>query len=202
MGLRFLLVPPLENMDNRPPAINRSYLLCLILFTLGIFLMSAGFGLSLGQSDLIANIAIQTPIFKAPLSDAPLSGSQVLELINKEREKENLQPLKRDPGLDFVAYIRAKNIMANGDFSHEATKSAGLIYTSVADRLLIQYKNIGENLALGNFDGEEKTLVKAWMDSPGHREVILGNYSKAGIYILLGKFNGVQTEVTVLIAAK
>lgn len=164
--------------------------------------MSAGFGLSLGQSNLMADIAIQTPIFKASLSDAPLSGSRVLELINKEREKEDLQPLVRNAGLDFVAYIRATNIMANGDFSHEATKSAGLIYTSVADRLLIQYRNIGENLALGDFDGEEATLVKAWIDSPGHREVVLGDYNKAGIYISLGKFNGIQTEVTVFIATK
>ena len=164
--------------------------------------MSAGFGLSFGQSDFIANIASQTPIFKAPVSDAPLSGSRVLELINKEREKEDLLPLVRNPGLNFVAYIRAKNIMANGDFSHEATKSAGLIYTNVANRLLIQYQNIGENLALGDFDGEEATLVKAWMDSPGHREVILGDYNKAGIYIFLGRFNNTQTEVTVLIAAK
>ena len=164
--------------------------------------MSAGFGLSFGQSGSLVKIAIQTPIFKAPLSDAPLSGSRVLKLINEEREKEDLQPLIRNAGLDFVAYIRAKNIMANGDFSHEATKSAGLVYTNVANRLLIQYQKIGENLALGDFDGEEATLIKAWMDSPSHRETILGDYNRAGIYVLLGKFNGVQTQVIVLVAAK
>lgn len=181
---------------------NRGYFLFLISFTLGILFICVGLGFIFGNFGIATSFVTQTPIFNPPISDASLSDSRVLELINKEREKENLKSLEKDAGLSFVAYIRAKNIMANGDFSHEATKSAGLIYSSVADRLLISYKKIGENLAMGDFNGEETTLVRAWMESPKHRKVILGDCNKVGIYILLGKFNSIQTEVIVLIAVK
>lgn len=173
-----------------------------LCFILGVFFLFAGLGLMFGGSDTAARFIARTPVFTAPVSNAPLSPGRIIELVNQKRAEEKLPLLTRSSNLDFVAYIRAVNIIKNGDFSHEANKSRGLTFTNVADRLLTQYKEIGENLALGDFDGEEKTLVNAWLDSPHHREVLLGNYNKVGVFTLNGDFNRVPSIVTVWITAK
>ncbi len=173
-----------------------------LCFTLGIFLMSAGLGLIFGQSDTAISLITHAPIFNPPVSQTPLSPGRIIELVNQKRAEEDLPQLVRDPSLDFVAYIRAVNIIKNSDFSHEAAKSGGLTFNNVADRLLAQYQFIGENLALGDFDGEEKTLVTAWLDSSVHKEIILGNYDKVGVFTINGEFNGVPSLVTVWITVK
>lgn len=180
---------------------GKLYLFCWICFLTGTFLLSAGLGLMFGESNTAARFIVRAPVFAAPISDAPLSPQRIIDLVNQKRVEEKLPPLTRDKNLDFVAYIRAVNIMKNGDFSHEATKSQGLTFTNVADRLLTPYKGIAENLALGYFDGEEKTLVNAWLNSQGHREVLLGNYNKVGVFTLNGDFNGVPSIVIVWVSA-
>jgi uncharacterized protein YkwD len=174
---------------------------CLVCFILGVFLLSVGFGLMFGESDAASKFIARAPVFAAPVSNAPLSPQKIIDLVNLARSDLGLKPLERDPALDFIAYIRTENIMANGDFSHEANKSGNLTYNKIADRLLMQYKEIGENLALGDFDGEEKTLVNAWLNSRGHREVLLGNYGLVGVFTLSGDFNGAPSIVTVWVSA-
>lgn len=155
-----------------------------------------------GKSDTAAGFLARAPVFDTPVSLAPLSTERIIELVNQKRAEDKLPLLTRDPALDFAAYIRAVNIIKNGDFSHEASKSQGLTFTNVADRLLTPYRSVAENLALGDFDGEEKTLVNAWLDSPHHREVLLGDYNKVGVFTLNGNFNGVSSIVTVWITVK
>ncbi len=165
-------------------------------------MLSAGLGLMFGESDTAARFIARAPVFAAPVSNAPLSPQRIIDLVNQKRIEDGLEPLTRDPALDFVAYIRTVNIIKNGDFSHEASKSQGLTFTNVADRLLTPYQSIAENLALGYFDGEEQTLVNAWLDSPHHREVLLGDYGKVGVFALNGNFNGVSDIVTVWVTTK
>lgn len=179
-----------------------TYFLVLVCFILGTFFLSAGLGLVFGESDIAVKSIARTPVFAAPVSNAPLSPGRIIELVNQKRAEEKLSLLIRSSNLDFVAYIRAVNIIKNGDFSHEASKSQGLTFINVADRLLTPYQSIAENLALGYFDGEEQTLVNAWLDSPHHKEVLLGNYNLVGVFTLNGNFNGVPSMATVWVTTK
>jgi uncharacterized protein YkwD len=50
----------------------------------------------------------------------------------------------------------------------------------------ISYRTAGENIAMGQRTPEE--VVKAWMDSPGHRANILNNtYTHIGVGYVEGK---------------
>ena len=98
---------------------------------------------------------------------------EVLQLVNIEREKVGLKPLKLSPQLMQSANIRAKELPTL--FSH--TRPDG---TDCFTAVKIPYRRIGENVAAGQ--PTPKDVVEAWMDSPGHRENILNpNFGRMGI---------------------
>lgn len=91
---------------------------------------------------------------------------EVLELINIEREKNNLSPLTLSSSLETIANIRAEEITRS--WSH--IRPDGTSW----DTLYIEYSiygNIGENLAYGQTTASE--VVNDWMNSPSHKENIL-----------------------------
>ena len=89
---------------------------------------------------------------------------EVLELVNYERAKEHLKPLKLSKSMSHYAQIRAKEITKK--FSH--TRPSGYSCFTVIPK---PYKTVGENIAAGQRSSKE--VVQAWMDSPGHRANIL-----------------------------
>ena len=89
---------------------------------------------------------------------------EILELVNIERAKENLKPLKLSNSLNHYAQIRAKEITKK--FSH--TRPSGYSCFTVIPK---PYRIVGENIAAGQRSSKE--VVQAWMDSPGHRENIM-----------------------------
>ena len=89
---------------------------------------------------------------------------EVLELVNIERAKEHLKPLKLSKNLNHYAQIRAKEITKK--FSH--TRPSGYSCFTVIPK---PYLTVGENIAAGQRSSKE--VVQAWMDSPGHRENIM-----------------------------
>ncbi len=107
---------------------------------------------------------------------------KVLKLVNEERKKEGLDALKLDTSLCSAAAIRAKDITTV--FDH--TRPNGKTCFSVLDEKKISYHTAGENIAAGQTTPEE--VVKAWMNSSGHRKNILSkNYHKLGVgYVKTG----------------
>ena len=98
-------------------------------------------------------------------SEVPANFAQeVLELVNQERAKEHLQPLKLSSSLSHYAQIRAKEITKK--FSH--TRPSGYSCFTVIPK---PYKIVGENIAAGQRSAKE--VVEAWMNSPSHRENIM-----------------------------
>lgn len=88
---------------------------------------------------------------------------QVLNIVNKQREKVGAKPLVMDQSLLETANIRAKDIVKS--FSH--TRPNGDICFAV-------YKKggaLGENIAYG-YDSAS-SVMKGWMNSSGHRQNIL-----------------------------
>lgn len=99
--------------------------------------------------------------------------SEVLRLVNVERAKHGLIPLKFANDLAKSAMIRAKELPTK--FSH--TRPNGTkCFTAMPRRGHI----LGENLAGGQIT--PKQVVQAWMDSPTHRANILGaEYRELGV---------------------
>ena len=89
---------------------------------------------------------------------------EVLNLVNAERAKVGVAPLRLADDLQEAAAIRASEIIQN--FSH--TRPDGSDCFTV-----MQYRGrtCGENIAAGHATAEE--TVEQWMDSEYHRENIL-----------------------------
>ena len=101
---------------------------------------------------------------------------EVVRLVNLERAKENISPLQLDEELNLVAKIRAEEIVSY--FSH--TRPDGRSCFTVLNENGVSYRTAGENIASGYSTPE--MVVKAWMDSEGHRENIMNpNFTKIGI---------------------
>jgi uncharacterized YkwD family protein len=115
----------------------------------------------------------------APTSSAVSAYEQkVVELTNQERAKNGLKPLALDTELSKVAREKSRDMQSKGYFSHTSPT-----YGSPFDMMKkfgITYRSAGENIAMGQRTPEE--VVKAWMNSEGHRKNILGaNYTHIGV---------------------
>ncbi|WP_082195525.1 S-layer homology domain-containing protein [Bacillus testis] len=94
---------------------------------------------------------------------------KVVELTNVERTKQGLKPLILNVSLNKVAHEKAEDMKRNNYFSHTSPT-----YGSPFDMMKkfgISYMAAGENIAKGQVSPEE--VVKAWMNSAGHRQNIL-----------------------------
>ena len=114
--------------------------------------------------------------------------AEMLQLVNKERQKQNLPALKADPELTIVARAHSKDMFVRGYFAHVSPDGS-----TPFDRMKkagVRYLTAGENLALG------QTLTichNGLMNSPGHRANILErNYGRVGIGILDGGMHGLM----------
>lgn len=112
----------------------------------------------------------------------------VLNLVNSERAKQGLKPLKLDSALNQVATAKAKDMADNGYFSHDSPT-----YGSPFDQMRtfgIDYKSAGENIAAGQKTAQD--VMNSWMNSAGHRANILNpNYTNLGVGYYAGGSYGV-----------
>lgn len=114
--------------------------------------------------------------------------SEMLTLVNEERLKEGLNPVKADTALQRVARLHSVDMLARGYFSHVTPEGKNPF-----DRIRkgeIRFLTAGENLALG------QTLSichRGLMNSPGHRANILNlAFGRLGIGILDGGIYGLM----------
>jgi len=111
---------------------------------------------------------------------------KLLDLVNKARTKEGLQPLEIDENLMKVARLKAKDMVENNYFSHQSPT-----YGSPFD-MMRQFDNTfkiaGENIA-GNKTVEG--AFKAWMASDNHKRNILNpGFTVTGIGVVESKTYG------------
>lgn len=93
--------------------------------------------------------------------------SQVIALVNKERKKEGISPVKESSALTKAALTRAKEIVTR--FEH--TRTDGTSCFTVLDEYGISYMACGENIAYGQKTPAQ--VMEAWMNSAGHRQNIM-----------------------------
>lgn len=148
-----------------------------------------------GLSELIsANPQFKNPSLIYPgqkVTIPDLSGvksieSQVIQLTNQERAKNGLKPFTVNWELSRVARYKAMDMRDKNYFSHTSPT-----YGSPFDMIKnfgIAYRTAAENIAAGQTT--PAAVVKAWMNSPGHRANMLSTstnqigvgYAKGGSY--------------------
>lgn len=137
------------------------------------------------------------PPLRAPNESpgAQLTRSGTIEWTNTERKNNGLLALRENDSLDEIARLRLQDMFARQYFAHVAPD--GTDVTTVTKQVGYDYLAIGENLALGNF-ADDKDLVEAWMNSPGHRANILNEkYEEIGVAVKQGIFENRSTWLAV-----
>ena len=106
---------------------------------------------------------------------------ELLDLTNQERKKNNVPPLKPNPTLFKVARAHSANMARKKQMNHV------LDGKTPRDRMeAAGYKASfgGENIGCGSPGWGPARMMKAWMESPRHRDNILSkNYKEIGIGI-------------------
>lgn len=110
---------------------------------------------------------------------------EVLRLVNIEREKNGLSPLEFDETLQQAAQVRAEELTVYYDH----TRPDGSSCFTVLDDFNIPLSAAGENIAAGYYS--PASVVEGWMNSPGHRANILGNYKYLGVGVAYGGDYGI-----------
>lgn len=119
-----------------------------------------------------------------PTTTAPAANSlgayenQVVTLVNQERAKAGLAPLKINTKLAGVAERKAEDLRDKNYFAHNSPT-----YGSPFDMMKqfgITYTSAGENIAKGQKTPTE--VMNGWMNSPGHKANIMNaNYTEIGV---------------------
>lgn len=112
---------------------------------------------------------------------------EVIRLVNEAREKEGLQPLKLNEQLMVVAEAKSQDMVDNTYFSHTSPVYGGM--RDLFNAFDVNYRWAGENIATGQRTAE--AVMRAWMDSPGHRANILHpNFNQIGVGAVTGGHYG------------
>ena len=95
---------------------------------------------------------------------------EILELINEHRISIDLNPLKDMSVVKAVAYTHTDYMIVTNQVSHDN-------YMERRNKLMNNAGAVavGENVGYGYPTAEG--LVKAWLESDGHREVLEGDYT-------------------------
>ena len=127
-----------------------------------------------------ANKTVQKQISTPPplvTKTAPVSPSTALSKLgvlvwtNVQRDLNGKMPsLTSNSILDQIANLRLQDMFSRQYFEHISPIGEGA--SDLARTNGYEFIVIGENIALGNFESDQK-LVAAWMASPGHRANIL-----------------------------
>lgn len=100
-----------------------------------------------------------------------------MQLINNQRANNGLPPLRVDSRLVQAARRHSQDMANNNFFSHYGSDGS-----SPFDRIRdagYSFRTAGETIAGGYISPE--SAVNGWMNSPGHRAILLGNYDDIGV---------------------
>jgi uncharacterized YkwD family protein/spore coat assembly protein SafA len=141
----------------------------------------------IGVSEIIsANRQITNPNMIMPgqklsipnINDVKKLESEVVRLVNVERAKHGLAPVKENWELSRVARYKSTDMKTKGYFDHYSPT-----YGSPFDMMKkfgFKFYSAGENIAMGQRTPQE--VMTAWMNSPGHRANILkADFKEIGV---------------------
>lgn len=120
--------------------------------------------------------------------------TDILNLTNQDRQKENLPKLTMNSILSESALSKANDMLNKDYFAHYSPD--GTTPWDWVDRDDYSYIFIGENLGM-NFTTAE-SVHRALMNSPTHRHNIMSaKYQDMGVAVVNGEFKGKTTNILV-----
>ena len=140
-------------------------------------------GVPLPYDGVITEIPIPTGCYSPSKIE-----DQVMELINEERERLGIAPLKPNPDLTLAAHVRAAELYVCDYFAH--LRPNGDPWNTVLDsQVPVEYSNAAENLAWSNQpvggEVEAQRWFDLWKNSPSHYAAMTDPlYSHFGLAIL------------------
>jgi uncharacterized protein YkwD len=112
----------------------------------------------------------------------------MLCLTNRARRDHGLGELTAARPLSRAADRKSVDVIRCDEFSHEA---CGRPFTYWIEHFGYRACADAENIAWGTGAlGTVRSIFRAWMRSPGHRENILGPYEQIGIGLRVGSLEG------------
>lgn len=137
----------------------------------------------------------------APKPAPTLTRAGIIANTNAQRKVNGgLPALSGNTTLDAIATARLADMFQKQYFAHVAPDGGSS--EAIAKTFGYDYLALGENIALGIFDGNAD-LVNAWMESPGHRANILNaHFTQIGVAAREGIFEGKATWIAVQVFAK
>ena len=120
--------------------------------------------------------------------------SSTLCLLNIERSRRGLRPLKANRKLRRAAARHARDMDARNYFNHNSLGGSSFVDRIRRAGYLRGARSwvVGENLAWGTSTlASPRSIMRAWMNSPGHRANILNRrFKEIGVGISLGAPQG------------
>ncbi|MGB9726538.1 MAG: CAP domain-containing protein [Minisyncoccia bacterium] len=170
LKIKNLFWPTKEN-NNQPLILTDRVISVLILLFLLVKVLFSFEILILRQTSLFAEVSAQ----------------KILELTNDLRKQYGLPPLNENPLLKEAAKEKALDMIKNKYFAHHSPTGISPWY--FIEKSGYDYHYAGENLAMNFIDSEE--VVRAWINSPTHRDNLLNQkYKEIGIAVLSGDITG------------
>jgi uncharacterized protein YkwD len=107
------------------------------------------------------------------------------------RRQAGLNALSPTAALDQSALDKSRDILRCNSFSHFACGREFAYWIRETGYTSVPCWHVGENLAWGTDEyGSVRSIFRAWMASPEHRENILGQYSELGVNVQVGSLEG------------
>ena len=121
-----------------------------------------------------------------PTNDGYAMEQEVVQLVNQERAKNGLSPLKNDWELARVAEHKSQDMHNIGYFGHTSPTYGSPF--NMMKNYGINYSAAGENIAKGQTSAQK--VMNSWMNSSGHRANILSSkFTHIGVgYVADGKY--------------
>jgi uncharacterized protein YkwD len=126
-----------------------------------------------------------------PASDLGVERARELTLclLNEERAREGVKPLRYDARLEAASQAHSEDMARRRFFEHDTPEGVEPYERMLAAGYAATNALTGENIARG--EGPESSpieILDAWMNSPPHREAILQpQYSEVGVGVALAK---------------
>lgn len=118
----------------------------------------------------------------------PPDAQEMLELVNQERAKVGVAPLKLDERLNASAQEKADDMQNRGYYGHvspEGTRGTLFVFKHMPSKCRYAGENLAEVSTTDSKFGSSRFTIDNWMHSTkGHREAILdAKYSLVGFGI-------------------
>ncbi len=143
-----------------------------------------------GSNTITSPVSPATPVLTPPPVQSAFSltvdEQKMINLVNAQRAKYGLTPLKVNADLTRVARLKAKDMLENNYFSHTSPTYGSPF--NMLRQFDISYRTAAENLAGAP---TVEMAHESLMNSPGHRANILNpNFTDIGIGVISGSVYG------------